>query len=66
MNYSLEMITTIAAIDALLLQAGENKENQERRRRNTTELEAVNTLLGTYSAAYDALPEGKNKLTIYL
>jgi hypothetical protein len=81
MNYSLEMITTIAAIDALLMQAGEDKENLERRRRNldesignfgerthdyTTELEAVNTLLGTYSAAYDALPEGKNKLTIYL
>ena len=81
MNYSLEMITTIAECDALLLVAGEDKESLERRRRNLdetignfgdrthnygTELQATQTLLTTYNAAYDALPEGKNKATIYL
>ena len=59
MNYSLEMITTVAACDALLAQAAEDKENLERRRRNldesignfgerthdySTELQAVVTL----------------------
>ena len=81
MNYSLEMITTVAACDALLAQAEEDKENLERRRRNlnesignfgertqdySTEMQAVVTLLETYAVAYDALPEGKNKMTIYL
>ena len=75
------MITTVAACDALLAQAAEDKENLERRRRNldesignfgerthdySTELQAVVTLLETYAVAYDALPEGKNKMTIYL
>ena len=75
------MITTAAQCDALLALAEEDKENLERRRRNLdesignfgertqeygTELEAVATLLQTYAIAYDALPEGKNKLTIYL
>jgi hypothetical protein len=81
MNYSLEMIITVAECDALLALAGEDKETLERRRRNLdesignfgerthdygTELQAVVTLLETYAAAYDALPEGKNKRTIYL
>jgi len=81
MNYSLEMITTVADCDALLQAAGEDKENLERRRRNLdesignfgerthdygTELHSVITLLDTYQAAYSALPEGKNKMTIYL
>jgi len=81
MNYSLEMITTVAECDALLALAGEDKETLERRRRNldesignfgertheySTDLQSVVTLLETYATAYDALPEGKNKMTIYL
>jgi hypothetical protein len=81
MNYSLEKITTVAACDALLELAQEDKENLERRRRNMgesidtfdertddygTELESVETLLETYAAAYAALPEGKNKVNIFL
>lgn len=81
MDYSLEMITTVAECDALLLQAGEDQETLERRRRNldesignfgerthdySTEMQSVITLLETYTLAYDALPEGKNKMTIYL
>lgn len=77
----MEMITTVAECEALLQLAGEDRENLERRRRNldesignfgertaeySTELQAVNTLLETYAVAYDALPEGKNKMTIYL
>ena len=75
------MILTVAECDALLQLAGEDKENLERRRRNldesignfgertheySTEMQAAITLLETYSAAYGALPEGKNKMTIYL
>lgn len=37
MNYSLEMITTVAECDALLALAGEDKETLERRRRNLDE-----------------------------
>jgi hypothetical protein len=81
MDYSLEMIITVAECDALLALATEDKETLERRRRNldesignfgertqeySTELQSVITLLETYSAAYDVLPEGKNKMTIYL
>jgi hypothetical protein len=81
MNYSLEMLTTVAECDALLHLAGEDKETLERRRRNldesignfgerthdySTEMQSVVTLLETYTLAYDALPEGKNKMTIYL
>jgi len=81
MNYSLEKITTVAACDALLEVANKDKESLERRRRNLdesidtfderthdygTELQSVVTLLDTYSSAYDALPEGKNKMTIFL
>lgn len=81
MNYSLEKITTLEACDALLELANKDKETLERRRRNLdesidtfderthdygTELQSVETLLDTYSGAYDALPEGKNKMTIFL
>jgi hypothetical protein len=67
MDYSLEMITTVAECDALLLVAGEDQETLERRRRNLdesidnfgerthdygTEMQAVITLLETYNAAY--------------
>ena len=81
MNYSLEKLTTVAECDALLELAVKDKESTERRRRNlsesigtfgertgdySSELESVETLLETYAAAHDALPEGKNKMTIFL
>jgi hypothetical protein len=81
MDYALEKLATVAECDALLALATKDKANMERRRRNLsesiatfgqrtgdygTELQSVETLLQTYSAAYDVLPEGNNKMTIFL
>jgi hypothetical protein len=81
MDYSLEKLTTVAECDALLELAVKDKESAERRRRNlgesidtfgertgdySSELESVETLLETYAVAHEALPEGKNKMTIFL
>jgi hypothetical protein len=81
MDYSLEKLTTVAECDALLELAVKDKESTERRRRNLgesidtfdertgdygAELESTDTLIETYTAAYEALPEGKNKLTLLL
>jgi hypothetical protein len=79
MNYSLEKVTTIEQCEALMLLAGKEKDSLDRRRRNLgesistfdertgtygDEMQSVETLLETYAAAYDALPEGKNKMNI--
>jgi hypothetical protein len=81
MIYSLERISTVEACDALLALAQKEKENLERRKRNLgesignfdvrtgdvgSELIAVQSLLQTFSIAYDSLPEGKDKLNMNL
>lgn len=81
MNYSLERISTVEACDALLALAQKEKENLERRKRNLgesignfdvrtgdvgSELVSVQSLLQTFTTAYDSLPEGKDKLNMNL
>ena len=77
MNYSLEKISTVEACDALLAIAQTEKENLERRRRNLGEsisnfdartgtvgddMASVQALLQTFITAYNALPEGRDKV----
>lgn len=75
MNYSLEKVTTIEQCEALMLLAGKEKDSLDRRRRNLGE--SISTFdertgtygdemqsVETYAAAYDALPEDKNKMNI--
>jgi hypothetical protein len=78
MDYSLEKITTVAMCDTLLEVAEKDRESLERRRRNQqesignfdertteigTELISVQARLETYTALFQALPEGKDKIT---
>lgn len=79
MNYALEKIGTVAACDTLLATALKKKQNLERKRRNLGEaidrfrnrmeqiakdMAEVLAMLGPFTRAYHALPEGKHKATI--
>jgi hypothetical protein len=76
MRYSFEKIDTVQACDTLLIRACKKKQNLERRRRNLGEAIArfreridkldqesnlLQMLLGVFTTAYRALPEGKYK-----
>jgi chromosome segregation ATPase len=80
MNYSLEMINTVAACDTLLTSAQKQKQKLERQRRNlgesivnfnervdhiSNELTSLQSLLDTFIPVYNALPEGSmDKLSV--
>ena len=81
MVYSLEKITKVAECDTLLAVATKDREILDNRRRNllttvnsfderTTdigvELISLEARVATYTALYNALPEGKEKLTAEL
>ena len=81
MQYSLEKITTVAGRDTLLTMAQKKKQKLERRRRNLGEsigdfrkrmdyLEKesvrVQTSLDALKTAHQAMPEGKEKVTIHI
>jgi len=81
MRYSWEKINTQQAYDALLVQAQVKKQRLERRRRNlgeaievfrrrldqhSQEWVQVQSALTAFTAAYEILPEGKDKATIKL
>jgi hypothetical protein len=79
MQYVLERISTVSGCDTLLLSAQQKKQTLERRRRNLGEsldtfrkrldqlnLESAQVQLSfkAFTAAYEILPEGKNKADV--
>ena len=77
MNYTLDKISTVPACDALLAGAHRKKQTLERRRRNLgesldkfrqrldqlhQESAQVQSTLAAFTAAYQALPEGRDKV----
>jgi hypothetical protein len=81
MQYSLDKISTVQACDDLLMRAQEKKQTLERRRRNQgesvaavrkrmdrieKELANVYASLDALTIAYQAMPEGKDRMIIHI